>query len=255
MYVPHERRALILRLLEQRGYLRTGELAAELGVTEETIRTDFISLHERRLLHRVHGGARYTPPAGGSEDSARPDCRLISLLLPHLTPGSRLYVDGGSLALALLPHLAELGCSLITASLRLATAAAAPALRLSITLPGGRVDPQSQWLLPGTAAADFLSGLHTALLFPPALPAPHSAAYPHAARATWAAAAARAAERTIITAPAHAFYTQAPHAAPCTPALLITEDNLPPAFESLPTELIPYLSAADLRRGQADPFI
>ena len=252
MYVPHERRALILRLLEQRGYLRTGQLAAELGVTEETIRTDFIALHERRLLSRVHGGARYTPPTGGQEDSTRLDCQLIALLLPHIPRGAQLYLDGGALAHALLPHLAELGCSITTASLRLATAASAPALHLQITLPGGRVDPHSQWLSPPPQPAEqeqHLHGLDLALLFPPALPAPDLAAYRHAARAAWAAAAARTAASTIITAPAHAFYTQAPHTAPCTPALLISEDNLPPAFSTLTTELLPYLSPADLRQS------
>ena len=254
MYVPHERRALILRLLEQRGYLRTGELAAELGVTEETIRTDFIALHERRLLSRVHGGARYIPPCGGSEENTRLDCQLISLLLPQLRPGSCLYLDGGLLATALLRHLTGLGCSIRTASLRLATAASAQALRLSISLPGGVVDAESQWLHPGSAAEDFLSGIDTALLFPPSLPAPHHAAYAHATRAAWAAAAARAAKRTIITAPAHAFYTQEPHLAPCAPSLLISEDNLPPAFDSIPAELVPYLSPADLRPGEADAF-
>ena len=258
MYVPHERRALILRLLEQRGYLRTAALAAELGVTEETIRTDIIALHERRLLHRVHGGARYTPPAGGAEDSTRLDCQLISLLLPHLLPGARLYLDGGALAHALLPHLCGLGCSIITASPRLAMAATAPALHLQVSLPGGKIDTQSQWLSPPQAAVErerCLRGTDVALLFPPSLPEPGLVAYPHAARATWAAAAACAAARTIITTPAHAFYTAAAHTAPCTPSLLISEDNLPPAFEQLPAELVPYLSPADLRQGEEEAFM
>ena len=257
MYVPHERRALILRLLEQRGYLRTAELAAELGVTEETIRTDFIALHERRLLSRVHGGARYTPPAGGAEDSTRLDCQLIALLLPHLTRGAHIYLDGGTMAHALLPRLAELECSIATASPRLAMAAAAPALKLHVTLPGGRIDAQSQWIIPPQEAEReaFLSGIDTALLFPPALPAPDLVAYPHAARAAWAAAAARATAHTIITTPAHAFYTAAAHTAPCSPCLLISEDNLPPAFDSIPSELVPYLSPADLRRGGEEAFM
>lgn len=257
MYVPHERRALILRLLEQRGYLRTAELAAELGVTEETIRTDFIALQERRLLNRVHGGARYTPPSGGAEDSTRLDCQLIALLAPHLTQGEQLYLDGGTLAHALLPHLAKLECRIATASPRLAMAAAAPALKLHVTLPGGKIDSQSQWITPlqEDAREAFLSGIHTALLFPPSLPAPNHAAYPHATRAAWAAAAARAAARTIITAPAHAFYTAAAHSVPCHTSLLISEDNLPPAFDSIPSELVPYLSPADLRQGEEEAFM
>lgn len=256
MYVPHERRALILRLLEQRGYVRTGALAQELGVTEETIRTDLIAMHASKLLCRVHGGAKYTPPTGGEEDGARLDCQLIARLLPHLERGERLYLDDGLLAYALLPHLAKLECSIATASPRLALAAAAPALKLRVTMPAGRLDTKSQWIAPLHEAdrAAFLSGINTALLFPPALPAPDCVAYPHDACAAWAAASARAAARTIITTSAHAFYTTAEHTAACSPLLLISEDNLPPGFETLPTELVPYLSPADLRWGEEETF-
>ena len=256
MYVPHERRSLILRLLEQRGYLRTGELAAELGVTEETIRTDFIALHKRRLLHRVHGGARYIPPTGGVEDSTRLDCQLIALLLPHIPAGAHLYLDGGTMAHALLPHLSRLGCHIATASLRLAMAAAVPALQLRVTLPGGVVDSKSQWLTHTPHEAEqLLNNTELALLFPPSLPEPGTAAYPHATRALWAAAAAHAAARTIIATPAHAFYTAAAHSVPCATSLLITEDNLPAAFSHLPTELLPYLSPADLRQTDEGSFL
>ena len=250
MYVPHERRALILRLLEQRGYLRTAALADELGVTEETIRTDFIALHERQLLSRVHGGARYIPPTGGAEDSARLDCQMADLILPHLSRGMLLYLDTGAPVHALLPRLAALACCIITPSPRLALAAALPALApLRVILPGGSMDAAGQFIdfSPATAQNLFLSRQpDTALLFPTAIPAPDRIAYPNAARAQWAACAANAAKRTIIAAPAHAFYTQAEHSAPCSPSLLITEDNLPPGFESLPSELIPYLSPADI---------
>lgn len=250
MYVPHERRALILRLLEQRGYIRSAALAVELGVTEETIRTDLIALHERQLLRRVHGGARFIPPTGGAEDTTRLDCQFIDLIMPHITPGLTLYLDASPLAHALLPRLAECSCTIITPSPRLLMAISAPALALQGIIPGGRLDKESKLICCGSGAADYLRehGLQLALLCPPALPTPHQAAYRHATRAAWAAAATQAAERTIITAPAQVFYTTAPHSIPCTPDLLIAEDNLPPAFDHLPTHLVPYLSPADLQR-------
>ena len=62
MYVAQERRAYILRLLQQRGSIRSASLARELGVTDETIRTDLVDLQAQGLLQRVHGGARYTLP-------------------------------------------------------------------------------------------------------------------------------------------------------------------------------------------------
>lgn len=249
MYVPHERRALILRLLEQRGYLRSAPLARELGVTEETIRTDLIALHEQRLLCRVHGGARFVPPGGGAEDAARLDYQLMRRLCAHLAAGQTLYVDPGHYAGVLLGLPDTPPCTIITPSPRLLLQLAAKAAPQQGIIPGGTLDKDSQ-LISSTGAVGFLSHHHidAALLFPGALPTPGQIAYRHAERAAWAAAAVQAAERTLIAAPAHAFYTTAEHSLPCTPQLLITEDNLPPGYDSLPTELIPYLSPADLRR-------
>lgn len=249
MYVPHERRALILRLLEQRGYLRSAELARELGVTDETIRTDLIALHEQRLLTRVHGGARYVPPTGGTEDATRLDCQLIEHTLRQLHPGSVIYLDAGTLASLLLSKLGGLACTILTPSPRMLMQLAAKAMPQQGIIPGGELDKDSQ-LISAAAATSFFAERRpdAAVLCPQSLPAPGQIAYRHATRAAWAEAAALAARRTIIATPAHAFYTQAAHSVPCTPHLLITEDNLPPGYESIPAELLPYLSPADLRQ-------
>ena len=249
MYVPHERRAIILRLLEQRGYLRSARLAQELGVTEETIRTDLIALHERRLLTRVHGGARFVPPTGGDEDGTRPDCQLLDLLLPHLRAGMCLYVDNGAMAVALLARLGEMPCSILTPAPRLLLQLAAKAMPQQGISPEGPLEKESQ-LISAQGAAEFFARCRpdAAVLFPQALPARGHVAYHHATRAEWAAAAVRAAGRTIITTPAHVFYNRAPHSVAAEPHLLITEDNVPPEFDGLPMELIPYLSPEDLRR-------
>lgn len=47
MYMAHERRQYILRLLQQRGRIRSAELAQELGVTDETIRIDLVLMQKR----------------------------------------------------------------------------------------------------------------------------------------------------------------------------------------------------------------
>lgn len=254
MYVPHERRALILRLLEQRGYLRAAELAAELGVTEETIRTDLIALHERRLLCRVHGGARYIPPAGGSEDASRLDCQLADCILRHLRPGMVIYTDSGTTAQALLLRMAALPCTILTPSPRILMALSAKALPQQVIIPGGKLEKESG-LISSESASEFFRRYkpEAALLFPPSVPSPRSAAYHHAEKAAWAAAAAQAAECTILTAPAQAFYnSQAAHSITCHPHLLIAEDNLPPEFAGLHSEVVPYLSPADLQQQSDD---
>ncbi|MBR2145626.1 MAG: DeoR/GlpR transcriptional regulator, partial [Akkermansia sp.] len=62
MYVAKERRAYILRLLQQQGSLHSATLARELGVTDETIRTDLVAMQNQGLLKRTHGGAEYILP-------------------------------------------------------------------------------------------------------------------------------------------------------------------------------------------------
>lgn len=256
MYVPHERRALILRLLEQRGSMRSAELARELGVTEETIRTDIIALHQRRLLHRVHGGARFTPPNGGEEDATRLDCQLAARLARHVQPGMVIYADAGPLMQALLACLSHCPCTFIAPSPRMLTALLPKALPQQAIAPPGLLDKESL-LIDCDAPAAFLKKhrVQLALLTPPSIPQPGTIAYQHTVRAKWAAAATQVAQHTIVAAPAPVFYTQAPYSVSCTPHLLIAEDNLPSSFDSLNLELVPYLSPADLRQqSESSPF-
>ena len=55
--LAQERQQRILTLLEERGTVRTIDLAEEFAVTDETIRRDLHSLEENRQLTRIHGGA------------------------------------------------------------------------------------------------------------------------------------------------------------------------------------------------------
>lgn len=53
-----ERHLQILSILEERGTVRTIDLAEEFNVTDETIRRDFQVLADNDQLTRIHGGAR-----------------------------------------------------------------------------------------------------------------------------------------------------------------------------------------------------
>lgn len=76
--LPRARREHILRELELHGSVRSSEIAADLGVTEVTIRRDIIELDRAALLARVHGGAISidAPPAPS------PARTLVGLVLP-----------------------------------------------------------------------------------------------------------------------------------------------------------------------------
>lgn len=247
MYVSHERRAFILRLLQQRGTVRSAELAEELRVTDETIRTDLVALQAQGLLQRVHGGARYILPQGGSEDGTRLDCQLAALARPHLPPGARVYLDPTEGALALLTAWANSGSG---APLTIVSPCPAHLARLSaatlpfrLECPGGVLDKASG--LTESEAALAALRVDIALLSPPAL-TPQAALYPHALTARWAAAASAAARRTLVAVPAAALTAAAPHTAPLHRPLLLTEDTIPAAFARIPAETIPALTIDDV---------
>lgn len=249
MYVSHERRAFILRLLQQRGTVRSSELAEELEVTDETIRTDLVALQAQGLLKRVRGGARYILPQGGSEDATRLDCQLAALARPHLAPGARVYIDHTGGALALIAALAQdkdyahRPLTLVTPCPALVSRLSAAALPFRIESPGGVLDKASG-LFENEAALSSLQ-LDIALLSPPAV-SPAAALYPHAPQARWAAAASAAAAHTLLAVPATALTATAPHAAALRHPLLLTEDNIPEGFDAIPTETTPALTIDDV---------
>lgn len=247
MYLSHERRQYILRLLEQRGSIRTSALARELGVTDETIRTDLVDLQARGLLQRTHGGARYSmPTAPAGADSPRLDIQLAQLVAAHIRPGARIYADAAPLARVLFTQLQNCPCTFITAAPRLVNALSPAAVPHNVICTGGKLDKQAG-LFTHPAPAELLSSLKIdfALLCPPALTPTH-AAYKTATQATWAATAAQNATRTIVAIPSANLSATAPHIAPLPHYHLITEDNLPPQFNLIPSETVPYISEASL---------
>lgn len=249
MYVSHERRAVILRLLQQRGTIHSAELAEELRVTDETIRTDLVALQAQGLLKRVRGGARYILPQGGCEDGSRLDCQLAALARPHLTPGARVYLDPAEGALAIIAALANdetyalRPLTLVTPSPALVSRLSAAALSFRIECPGGVLDKASGLLENEEACAALRVDL--ALLAPPAL-SPATALYTHALHARWAGAASVSARRTLLAVPATALTATAPHTAPLHRPILLTEDAIPENFAGIPAETIPALTIEDV---------
>lgn len=253
MYLAHERRAYILRLLEARGSLRSAALARELQVTDETIRTDLVQLQAEGLLRRVHGGAVYTPPAQHlqSRDAVRLDVQLARLIAASIPAGSRILVIDAPLIPALAASLREKPCTFITPSPELILKLAPRALPHHAECTGGQLDKASGLLRSPNPDAE-LHRLHPDLaLFSPPVVTPHSICYPHKLQRDWASAAIRLDLPCLIAVPSTALAesTQHPHArysTELTPALLVTEDNLPTAFtEALPPDCIktvPYIT-------------
>ena len=241
MYMAHERRRYILRLLEQRKFIRSSALARELGVTDETIRTDLVTLHNLGLLQRVHGGARYTPPAAHTSVAAeqRLDSQLALRIIPHIPKHARVYLEPGIIATAILAHLGEHPCTIVTNAPDIVRTLAPPAMPQELICTGGTLIKKEKLFDSEEARAQLQ--IDIAILTPPAVE-PAAIAYHSELRARWARAALRATGNVIIAAPALALGAHAPHTCPCIPRLLVTEDNLPLHFDTIPTETVPYIS-------------
>ena len=92
----------ILKLARADGHVKVDDLAARFGVTPQTIRKDLNELCERRLLHRIHGGA--TIRSGvvnyGYEErrkTASEEKRLIGEMAARLIPDdSSLFINIGT---------------------------------------------------------------------------------------------------------------------------------------------------------------
>jgi len=247
MYLAEERRQYILRLLEQRGSIRTTALARELGVTDETIRTDLVAMQNRGLLQRMHGGARYIiPSAPATSDSPRLDVQLAHRVLSHIRPGMHLYAEPCSFTRVLLAQMQELPCTFITPSPAQLADLGPAAQPHTVICTGGTLNKKSGLLThPAPTEALQTPGIDVAILCPPAL-SPTHAAYAQSTRAAWAAAAAQVAKSTLLVVPSSALSARARHQVKLPPYILITEDNLPPEFADIPVEIVPYISEASL---------
>jgi DeoR family transcriptional regulator, fructose operon transcriptional repressor len=97
-----QRKQYLLETLRRNGRVEVNEMAAELGVTGETIRKDLISLERHGLLRRVHGGAvpvnslSYEPAVETRTGFAAEKARIAKAALGHLPDRGSVLVDAGS---------------------------------------------------------------------------------------------------------------------------------------------------------------
>ncbi len=252
--MAHERRAHILRLLAEQGSVRSAELALELGVTDETIRTDLVRLEREGQLRRCHGGAEFLPPSASFSSASRLDYQFTQVLLPLIPPGACLMVDASRLAQALLSQLPPTPLVLLSHAPELLRAFAAPALPHRLLSAAGEWDRRCQRLCPLPDVPLPLSPT-LAILSPERVELRGSEvaiAYEHEADRRWAELALAHAPQLLLAFPASAIAPWSGKALPCSPALVLTEDNVPPEATPPHLRVLPYLEPASLM--QADAF-
>lgn len=139
-----QRRDVLLDRLRRDGRLVAKDLAAELGVAEDSIRRDLRELAAAGLCQRVYGGALPVSPAVAdyatrTSVATASKQRVATTAAALIQPGSTVLLDGGSTALAVTAALPrELTGTVVTHSPTIA-AALVDHPHLEVFLLGGRL--------------------------------------------------------------------------------------------------------------------
>lgn len=139
-----QRKQLILSRLATHGQIVAGELALELGTSEDTIRRDLRELAQQGKLQRVHGGALPASAATGDlrvrQQVSTDDKQALGRFGAQLIkPGQVVMLDGGTTAIQVARQLpADLRATVITHSPNVAVELAAHR-HVDIIVLGGRL--------------------------------------------------------------------------------------------------------------------
>jgi DeoR/GlpR family transcriptional regulator of sugar metabolism len=162
-----QRRELLLDRLQRDQRLIAKDVAAELGVSEDSVRRDLRDLAAAGLCQRVYGGALPASPATADYatrrqvevDSKR---RVATAAAGLIKPGNTVILDGGTTALAVAQALpSDLQATVVTHSPTVAAALAGHPL-VEIYLLGGRLFKHSV-VACGAAAVEAAQLVHADL--------------------------------------------------------------------------------------------
>src|SRR5215468_6071629 len=123
-----QRRDYLLEALRRDGKVVAKDVAADLGLSEDSVRRDLRELAAEGLCQRVYGGALPVSPAmadyaGRAAVSVRGKQQVAAVAAGLIHPGSTVIIDGGTTALALVRTLPpSLTCTVITHSPTVAAA-------------------------------------------------------------------------------------------------------------------------------------
>ncbi|MBR4432230.1 MAG: DeoR/GlpR transcriptional regulator [Paludibacteraceae bacterium] len=148
-----ERRALILRLLDQKDEVLVTEISQQTGISEVTIRKDLTILQNRHLLLRTRGGAMRRPIENPNEETALAKKQMFNFkekerigaeAVKMINEGDVIMLDSGTTTMEIARNLGKFQ------NLRIITNALNIALelmnykRFKVVLLGGSVRVNSQ---------------------------------------------------------------------------------------------------------------
>ena len=111
-----ERRALILKLLEQKEEVQVTEISRQTGISEVTIRKDLTILQNRHLLLRTRGGAMRKPVDNTNEETTVAKKRMFNFkekerigeeAVKLIKEGDFILLDSGTTTLEVARHLGK----------------------------------------------------------------------------------------------------------------------------------------------------
>jgi len=162
------RKDLLLERLQRDGRIVAKEIAAELGLSEDSIRRDLRELDTAGLAVRVYGGALPASPAVGdyaTRAAVAPESkrRVAAAAVALIEPGATVILDGGTTTLAMVRALpATFPCTVITHSPTIAAALLDHAA--DVFLIGGHLFKHSG-VASGAAAAEAANRISADVFF------------------------------------------------------------------------------------------
>jgi DeoR/GlpR family transcriptional regulator of sugar metabolism len=157
-----QRKDWMVDKLGREGRLVATDLAAELGVSEDTVRRDLNDLAAEGRLVRVHGGAlpaspTHQPLARRGVIQADAKLRLGRVAAGLIRKDQVVILDGGTTNLALVSQVPpDLRCTVVTHSPGIA-AALEPFTGIEVVLFGGRIFRHSMVALGAATIAGYAS--------------------------------------------------------------------------------------------------
>jgi DeoR/GlpR family transcriptional regulator of sugar metabolism len=164
-----ERRDFLLARLRAEGKVVAKDIAAEIGIAEDSIRRDLRDLAAAGLCQRVYGGALPAAPAAAdyatrATVAAGSKRRVATAAVALIRPGSTVLLDGGTTALALTAALpADLSATIVTHSPTVAAALVAHPT-VDVYVLGGRLFKHSA-VACGAAAVEAAGRINADLFF------------------------------------------------------------------------------------------
>ena len=155
--IPAQRQEQIYRVLESRGTVGVGELAAILRVSDITVRRDLSALERRGVIERTHGGAICTHRmrletlfAQKGLECLREKQAIGRAAAALIEEGDTVLVNSGSTTLEVIRHLGGKKVRVITNNV--AAALQAQSSNIELILLGGEYRPQSNSVVGGLAS-------------------------------------------------------------------------------------------------------